>query len=185
MTHLELLEATTQVFHRLGLRYLVTGSTATILYGEPRFTNDLDVVVDLPEEAVPVLCREFPSPDFYLSEPAAIEAVRGRRQFNIIHPTSGLKIDVIVASDSDFDRSRLSRGRMLPVVSSGSVWVASPEDVIVKKLQYFREGGSDKHVRDIVGVLRIRGEEIDHTYLEKWIAHFGLEHEWQQIVDAA
>jgi hypothetical protein len=158
---------------------------ATIAYGEPRFTNDIDVVVDLPAEKVAALCAAFPEDQFYLSAAAVTEAVRRRHQFNILHPTSGLKVDVIVAGDSEFDRSRLQRGLRLPVLPDRTVSFASPEDVILKKLVYYREGGSEKHLRDIAGVLRVGGERLDRNYLLEWVVRLDLGDLWQLTLDRA
>ena len=153
----DLLRYTADVLDRVGLTYLVTGSTATIAYGEPRFTNDLDIVLDLPADRTAAFCAGFPPPDFYLSADAVADAVRTGFQFNVIHPASGLKIDFILLTTTAFDASRRSRGRQLPVLADRSVAFASPEDVILKKLLYFREGGSEKHLRDIAGVVRVQG----------------------------
>ena len=87
----ELLRFVVSVLERLGLRYFVTGSTATIFYGEPRFTNDIDIVVELPAERVDEFCRQFPEDDFCVSTAAADAAVERHSMFNIIHPRSGLK----------------------------------------------------------------------------------------------
>jgi hypothetical protein len=179
----DLLRYLAENFERLGLTYLVTGSMATIVYGEPRFTNDIDVVVDLPAEKVPVFCLAFPQDQFYLSEAAVVEAVKHRHQFNILHPASGLKVDVIVASDADFDRTRLQRGLRLDVMPDRTVWYASPEDVILKKMVYYREGGSEKHLRDIAGVLRVRGEQLDRNYLLEWAKRLDLGDIWQLILE--
>jgi hypothetical protein len=157
----ELLKHLSATLDRLEIPYLVTGSIASTTYGEPRFTNDIDVVVALKGSQEANLCAAFPSPDFYCSPEAVAQAVRDRFQFNIRHPASGLKVDVIVAGDSDFDRSRLSRGRRLPAGNDFETTFAAPEDVILKKLEYYREGGSEKHLRDIVGILKVQGERID------------------------
>lgn len=183
MEHTELLRFVVSVLERLGLRYFVTGSTVTIFYGEPRFTNDIDIVVDLPERAVAELCRQFPEDDFYVSQDAASEAVRRRAQFNIIQPRSGLKVDVIVPSASEFNRARFSRARR---VQAGEDWDASfssPEDAIVKKMEFFRDGGSDKHLRDITGVLKTSASEIDLAYIDRWATTLGLTAIWQTILD--
>jgi hypothetical protein len=90
MEQSELLRYLTKALERIGLRYFVTGSTATVFFGEPRFTNDIDVVVDLPANKIPELCAAFPSPEFYLSEETVRRAVSRRGQFNIIQPSSGL-----------------------------------------------------------------------------------------------
>ncbi len=88
MEQSDLLRYVARVLEDMGLRYFVTGSTATIFYGEPRFTNDIDVVVDLPASRVAEFCRRFPESDFYVSEAAAHEAVLRKSQFNIIQPAS-------------------------------------------------------------------------------------------------
>src|SRR5205085_9129496 len=92
----DLIKLVNDVAERLGLRYFVTGSHATVAYGEARFTNDIDIVVDLGPSYVEAFCAAFPTGDFYLSRAAAAEAVANRGMFNIIHPASGLKIDIIV-----------------------------------------------------------------------------------------
>jgi hypothetical protein len=181
MEQSELLKYVSMTLERLGIPYLVTGSTATIAYGEPRFTNDLDVVVAMNPSQVPAFCAAFAAPKFYCSAQAVEQAVRDRFQFNILQPASGLKVDVILATDSEFDRSRLARGVRLIAAADVEVTFASPEDVIIKKLQYFHEGGSEKHLRDIVGVLKVQGERIDRTYLADWIARLSLQTEWQLI----
>ncbi len=178
----DLLRHACDVCERLKLDYLVTGSTATIAYGEPRFTNDIDIVVDLPPDQVADFCAGFPTPNFYYSLPAITEAVQQRHQFNVLHPASGLKIDFIVLTESEFDKSRRQRARLLKVLPDRTVAFASPEDVIIKKMLYFQEGGSDKHLRDIAGVLRIQGEAIDRGYIDTWAAKLGLTNIWQELL---
>ena len=91
----ELLTLLSRKLDELDIGYLVTGSMATIAYGEPRFTNDIDVVISLRLEDVTRFCEAFPMPEFYVSQDAVKVAVRDRRQFIIIHPASGLKVDGI------------------------------------------------------------------------------------------
>lgn len=179
----ELLHFLAGVLDRLQLPYFVTGSTVTIFYGEPRFTNDIDVVVDLPASMAATFCRQFPEDEFYVDEVAVRDAVRRRSQFNIIHPRSGLKIDVMIPEASDFNRSRFARARR---VRAGDDWDASfatPEDAIIKKMEYFREGGSEKHLRDITGVLKTSGADIDKDYIERWAATLALMDLWQAILE--
>ncbi len=177
-----LLRYARSVCDRLELIYFVVGSTATIAYGDPRLTNDIDIVVDLPAEKVDSFCDAFSGEEFYVSRQAVRAAVAKPFQFNVIHSTSGLKIDFIVLSDSDFDRSRSERRRQLPVLDDGPTWFASPEDVILKKMVYFEEGGSDKHLRDITGVLKLQGDRLDRAYVVKWAQLLGVEAIWQSIV---
>jgi hypothetical protein len=167
---------------RLKVRYLITGSMATIIHGEPRFTNDIDVVVELPAERVDDFCVAFPSPEYYCPKQAVVEAVRDRFVFNILHPASGLKVDVFIAADDDFDRSRLQRAVRLRGGPDFDAWFASPEDVILKKLVYYQEGESEKHVRDILGVLKLQGDKVDRGYIEEWAARLGVVDTWRQVL---
>lgn len=105
----DLLRLAAQKLDELGIDYFVTGSMASILYGEPRFTNDVDIVIHLTIENAAKLCDAFPEPDFYVSDEAAREATKSFSQFNVIHPVSGMKIDFVVADRSDFNVERFTR----------------------------------------------------------------------------
>ena len=181
MEQSDLLRHVARVIEGLGLRYFVTGSTVTIFYGEPRFTNDIDVVVELPEPRIAEFCRQFPEEEFYLSQAAAHDAVRRKAQFNIIHPASGLKVDVIVPEPSPFNESRFARVRRVHAGEDFEACFASPEDAIIKKMDYYREGGSEKHLRDIAGVLKTGGEQIDRAYISRWVGEMGLGDIWTKI----
>ena len=178
----ELLRLLVGILERLQLRYFVTGSTVTIFYGEPRFTNDIDVVVALPESLATLFCQQFPEAEFYIDEGAVRDAIRHRSQFNIIHPPSGFKIDVIIPEASEFNRSRFNRARRVRAGDDWEASFASPEDAIIKKMEYFRNGGSEKHLRDITGVLRTSGIDIDRDYIELWATDLGLLDIWKAIL---
>ncbi len=175
----DLLRTVVEVCEKIGIPYFVTGSTATIAYGEPRFTNDIDIVISLTSEQAEAFCKEFNGDDFYLSQSAVLSAVKHRKQFNLIHPASGLKADFMVAPESSFNRSRMSRVRELPILENKSVRFASPEDAILMKLKYFQEGQSDKHIRDIRSVLKIQGDRIDYAYLDDWVSQLSVTTEWK------
>ncbi len=179
----DLLRITVEACDRLELTYLVTGSTASIAYGEPRFTNDIDIVIGLPPDKVDVFCDAFPDSEFYLSREAVQTAVRDAFQFNLIHPASGLKIDFIVLTTSEYDRSRVARRHSLPALDGQDVCFASPEDVIIKKMVYYREGESPKHLRDIGGIMRVQGVELDRDYVADWAKQFGVDDVWLRIVE--
>jgi hypothetical protein len=167
----------------LGVRYAVVGSMASTLYGDLRITNDIDVVIDLPLEKVQAFCAEFPDPEFYLSRPAVESAVRKRFQFNIIHPSSGLKVDCFIVGSEAFDQQQLTRAVATP--REGGAYVvrfAAPEDVIIKKLEYFRLGGSEKHIRDICGMLKAQGDRIDRDYIQEWAGEMGLTEIWKAVL---
>jgi hypothetical protein len=178
----DLLRFVIEALERIGLRYFVTGSMATIFFGEPRFTNDIDIVVDLPTGKIHEFCSAFPAPEFYLSEETVHRAVSGRGQFNIIQPSSGLKVDIMVPADSLFNRSRFARAtRVRPEPGVDAIF-SSAEDVILKKLEAYREGGSEKHLRDIGGVVRITSDHLDRAYIEQWADRLGVADIWQEIL---
>jgi hypothetical protein len=183
MDSYELLLFAARKLDEMQVAYLVTGSMATMTYGEVRFTNDVDIVADFREEHVDAICEAFPTPEFYCSRPAVEDAIRRRFQFNVIHPTSGLKIDFMVPREDPFNESRLSRGQQIQLDDDGNAArFASAEDAILKKLQYFQEGGSEKHLRDILGVLAVQGDTLDISYLRKWAAHLNVADELEQVL---
>jgi hypothetical protein len=167
---------------RLNIPYAVVGSAASMSYGEPRSTQDLDIVIDPTEPAVLALCAAFSDPEFYVSEAAARDAVRNRRQFNVIHSRSAFKIDFLVVRNTPWSRSQLSRRRRAPLFQDLLADTASPEDVILGKLQYFREGESHKHLRDITSMLTTSGDLIDHEEIARWAEQLGVLDTWQAIL---
>lgn len=177
----ELMEIVAQFFESHGVHYHVVGSMASMAYGEPRFTNDVDMVAEMSIDNVGDLCEAFSAPEFYLSETAIRDAIIRRGQFNIIHPSSGMKVDVIVPKDSEFARSEKARVRRISSPGEYSVWFGSPEDVILYKLQFYQRGGSEKHLRDIAGMIKLLRERIDLAYIEAWVRKLGVSTEWDLI----
>jgi hypothetical protein len=179
----ELLHRVTAALEELDIPYLVTGSMATIAYGEPRFTRDIDVVVRIQKRDIERLRSAFPEEEFYLSTTAVLEALEHTGQFNVLHPRSGLKIDFMVAGSGEFDESRFGRSRRLQIGPSSAAVFAAPEDVVIKKLEYYREGESEKHLRDIVGVIKVTGHELDRKYIEEWVRRLDLETVWRHVLE--
>jgi len=177
----ELLRFAVEALNNLGLRFLVTGSIATVIYGEPRFSNGIDLVVILAADRIEELCRSFPQPEFYISPDSVRQAVERRSQFNIIHPASGLKLDVMVPAETPFNRSRFERGRQIKLMPDLEVPFAAPEDVIIKKVEYYRQGGSEKHLRDIAGILKVSGDQVDRTYIADWAERLDLDGIWSAL----
>lgn len=179
----ELLKYLVNAFEKLKIRYLITGSIASMFYGEPRFTNDIDVVADIKEKHIPDLLKLFSEDEFYLSDDAIRDAIINQYQFNIIHPASGLKVDIVIFKDDDFDKSRFSRLRRVSPVEETHANLASPEDVIIMKMRYYKEGESEKHLRDIASILKISGEDIDRNYIQFWARRFDILDIWKAILD--
>lgn len=178
----ELLQKIVAVFEKLKIPYLVTGSVASMAYGEPRLTNDIDIVAEIKEQHIRDLLLEFPIDEFFVTAEMIKEAIRGPGQFNIIHPASGLKVDVIIKQGTPFDNSRFRRIQRIYPSDSYQADFASPEDVIIKKMEYYKEGGSEKHLRDIAGILKISGEAVDRNYISGWVERLGLTEIWDAIL---
>jgi len=177
----ELLQKVVSVFERLGIPYLITGSVAAMAFGEPRLTNDIDIVAAIDEKHIKDLVMGFPSDEFYISEEMVREAIHRQGQFNIIHPGSGIKVDVILKQDTAFDNSRFERLHRIYPAESYQANFAAPEDVIIKKMEYYKAGGSEKHLRDITGILKISGETVDWDYITKWAKRLDLTEVWGAV----
>ncbi len=166
--------------NRVGIRYVVTGSVAAIFYGEPRLTHDVDLIVFLTAVEAKVLADCFPASEFYLPplEAISLEALREQRgHFNIIHHETGFKADIYLVGRDEMNTWALQSGR--PISFEGEpVRVAPPEYVILRKLEYYREGGSEKHLRDIRSIVAGIGGQLDRGLIQKWIHRRGLEAEW-------
>jgi len=176
-------QTVTEALETLDVPYFITGSMASAWYGEPRLTLDIDIVVIIAGDKIEAICGKFPAPEYYCSEVAVRQAVLSRRQFNVIQTTTGWKVDFMVSKNSEFDKSRFERRQRHNWSGVVEAWFSSPEDVIVKKLDFFREGGSEKHLRDIAGVLKVQADRIDETYIETWIAKLNLQPEWKLVKD--
>ncbi len=173
--------------NRLGIRYIVGGGVAAILYGEPRFTNDLDLVVFLRHSDIPRLIEAFPAPEFYVPPPEVIAAEIERPekgQFNLIHADTGFKADIYTTGRDDFNAWAFRNvGRI--EFTGETITLAPPEYVIVRKLEFFREGGSDKHLRDIRTMLNVSPQRINQADLAEWVRRRGVEAEWRKVKEAS
>lgn len=178
----ELLRYTIDALEALGISYLIGGSLASSTYGEPRLTNDIDMLVDLRPEHVPGLLVRFDPNEFYLDKEAVDQAITDNGQFNIIHPSSGYKIDLFVGGRDPFTVSELKRRRRLEAPDGAHAFFASPEDIILKKMEYFKMGESERQFRDIVGILRVQGNQLDRNYIRHWASELGLTDVWEAIL---
>jgi hypothetical protein len=161
--------------------YMITGAAASIIYGEPRLTNDLDLVLDLKKADIRKFVQVFPLEEFYCppEEVIIIEIGRPLRgHFNLIHHETGFRADVYLSGKDNLHHWGLANKKPVPVEDQ-VVWVAPGEYVILRKLEYYREGRSDKHLRDIAGMLEISGTQINTAWLEERVAERQLQMEWQ------
>ena len=165
----------------LGLPYMITGGAAAIVYGDPRLTNDLDVVIAMRPADAAVVAAAFEAADTYVPpvEVLEIEAARQTHgHFNVIHGPTSLRADVYIAGADPLHAWGLARRRTLRV-GDLDVSLAPPEYVIVRKLEYAAQGGGDRHLRDISRMLERRLAPIDDAVVEEFAAARGLLALWR------
>lgn len=164
----------------LKLPYMVVGSFACIAYGMVRDTRDVDIVLTMTVQDSSRVAAAYPLEEFYCPYPETLVAEASRTRsghFNVIHHDTGFRADFYLAASDPLDRWAFQHRRRFPV-DGEPIWVAPPEHVIVNKLEFFREGGSDKHLRDIRIMLKFT--EVDAPLLEAEIARRGLGESWRQ-----
>lgn len=181
----DLIELFIEPLHEWGIDpYMVSGSVASIEYGEPRATLDVDIVVLLKTASVEKLPRAFSEPDYYCPPTDILfsEISRpSRGHFNVIHVPSGMKADFYPSKNHPlFNWAFQNRRKML--ILGRDVWLSPPEYVILWKLEFFREGAGDKHLRDIRGMLAVSSEELDIEFISKWADTLDLRSAWEKCL---
>jgi hypothetical protein len=172
--------AVIQKLEEQGIPYMVVGSVAAMIYGEPRLTHDLDLVIDIFPKDASKLVSLFSQEEFYCPPLEVLRSeIVSRGQFNLIHHESGLRFDFMIRKETEHALGEFARRRKTPFWQGCEVYVASAEDVILKKLDFFRQGGSEKHIRDIRGILA--ETPVDEPYLKDWISRLGLSVQWEKI----
>lgn len=156
---------------------MLTGSYASSLHGTPRATQDLGLVIAPTRSQLAALLKLLPDPKYYVSPEAAFDALAHRGQFNVIDFATGWKIDFIVVKDRDFSRREFAR-RQVQDLDGLSFPVASPEDVVIAKLEWAKLGESERQIEDAAGILRLQGPLLDTAYVEQWVSELGLQVQW-------
>ncbi len=159
----------------LNIDYMISGSMASMYYGEPRLTHDVDIVVDI-DLLTALSIQNLLMDEFYGSEEGIRDAISNRTMINIIHHESGLKIDFWILTDSEFDKSRFKR-RVQHNIARRDYFFSSAEDTILIKLLWMRESNHSKHIDDVKSIVRIFPGNLDNNYLKLWIEKLGLERE--------
>lgn len=168
---------------RLALPYCITGSVAASVYGEPRLTADIDIVLLLDARDLLALRSAFPESAYYVppDETLRLEIARSSRgMFNLIHHASQFKADIYLAARDPLHAWALEHRRRISLPGGGA-WIAPPEYVILRKLEYLREGGSDKHVRDVRYILA--ATPIERAFVESEVKRLGLAEQWRRCAE--
>jgi hypothetical protein len=164
-----------QAIEAAGGQYFVGGSLASSLQGEPRATNDIDIVLELPIGPIPAVVTALGA-DFEIDTDMLRDALRSSSSCNIFYLPSVMKVALFGRGSSDYDEAEFARRRPVSVGSGETLIVKSSEDTVVKKLLWYRQGGgvSDRQWRDVVEVLRVSGPAMDLGYMDGWARRLGL-----------
>lgn len=173
-----------------GVEYLIGGAIAEWAWGEPRATQDLDIVINLPVKSVGKFSKELEKRNMLVPADVILDTLvedRADIPLNAIHMYSGLKADLYLMRDGDLLRQSAFHRRQLvdygPPI--GKVYVHSPEDLILYKLMYLGLSGQPKHARDIAAILRAKKDKLEFGYIEEWVTQLGLSAVWKEIQDSA
>jgi len=160
-----------------GVPYMLTGSFASAFHGAPRTTHDIDIVIAPNLGSLNALLAQFPDDSYYASRDAALAAYGSEGLFNVIDFASGWKVDFIIRKSRPFSVTEFERRREVALLGT-NLFVASPEDVVIAKLEWAHISESERQIRDVAGILRTQGKALDFQYLERWIGQLGLQAEW-------
>ena len=167
-----------EVLETTGIPYMVTGSFASSYHGVPRASHDIDIVAAPDEEQIRRLVGRLPSKEYFVDLDSALDALACESMFNIIDLTTGWKVDVIIRKSRDFSRREFDR--RIPARLFGlDIVLASQEDVVLSKLEWAKQGRSERQIEDVAAVLKRCWGTLDQDYLLEWILDLGLQAEWE------
>ncbi len=185
MSQSELLKKVVAALEATGTPYMLSGSYASSLQGEPRLTHDIDLVVAITPSQARSLLLEFPAPDYYLDGNAVAEAIERKGQFNLLDVRSGDKVHFWLLGDEPFDQSRFAR-RYVEEFEGQRLHVSRPEDTILMKLHWAElSGGSEKQFGDARSVYELQQNSLDLSYLEQWAKSLGVTTLWERLKNEA
>jgi hypothetical protein len=177
MSITEVFHAITVALENAGIEYMLVGSFASTRYSSPRSTQDIDLVISATPAQLQTLTQDLSQKNYYVELEAALEAQRQESLFNIMDRNTGWKIDLIFRKSTTFGLEEFKRRRKIELHGL-PVFVASPEDVIIAKLQWAKLGASQRQIEDVAAVLKVLGRELDMAYLEKWVFELEVGEQW-------
>lgn len=181
MSQLELLKKTLSVLDAHNIEYMLVGSFVSSLYGEPRSTQDIDMIVSINRNHIANLIREFPPPKYYLDEELIQLAIENEKMFNLLDTEEGDKIDFYIQKKESYEIEKFQR-RIKKSFLGMQVYFLSAEDLILSKLVWSKKSGySEKQFHDVKGVLRVQMANLDYPYIERKVIELKLEELWERL----
>lgn len=173
------------VLDEIGIPYMVVGGFAAINYGEPRFTADVDIVIEMQANQISRFVKAFSPPAYYVSEDAIRDSLQRRYPFNVIEPATGAKIDLVPLPRDVFTRLAFQRRQILEYDEDlhRSAYFITPEDIVLAKLMAYRDTGSEKHLRDVRGVLLIQWGQLDLDAIRRGANGAGVLEQLEQLFE--
>jgi hypothetical protein len=166
----------------LEIPYMVAGSFASSFHGKPRTTHDADIVIDPAPATLDQLVALCAAGGFYVDLDTARDALRRRRQFNLIETASAFKLDLIIRKDRPFSREEFQRRRLVALSEHTRLAMASAEDTILAKLEWAKSGGgSERQLSDVRGILEVQRGRLDLEYIERWARELDTWDLWQDV----
>ncbi|MBA3395239.1 MAG: hypothetical protein H0T89_21505 [Deltaproteobacteria bacterium] len=173
-----LLQTIVMALDAFGIAHMVVGSFASTFHGVPRTTQDLDLVIDPTEQQLELLLAALPPDRFYVDPDVAREALRRRTMFNVIEMLTAWKLDLVICKARPFSLEEMRRREVVSIMAI-AVNIATAEDTIIAKLEWSKASGSERQLEDVAGILRVRGENLDRAYIQRWVDELGLAAQWQ------
>lgn len=167
----------------LGISYFIAGGVATIVHGQPRYTLDLDLVVEIARVDLPSLVTALEAQRFYCPPGAVEELQAGQGSIlNVVQMDLALAADISLAGSSDFDQAKMQRRQLIDFAET-QAWFISPEDLILSKLLW--KSDSEKQQRDVLGVMKVQEDLLDLDYLRSWADRLGLAELLDRLLQAS
>lgn len=163
--------------------YMIAGSVSSSFYGKPRSTQDVDMIIDPIRSALENFINILGS-NYYISRPAAIDALERRSMFNIIDTTNGWKVDLIIRKLRPFSQEEFNRRRPAELMGINA-WVLSPEDSILSKLEWTMTRESTIQLQDALNVLIMQWHVLDFEYLNRWARELGVNRDLEILIEQA
>ncbi len=167
-----------------GIPYMLTGSLASSMYGIPRATNDIDVVIAPTRPQLRAFVQLMQRAGLTVHDETALMALRNRTQFNVIDFRRGWKVDLIIQKDREFSAAEFKRKEMHEVEGM-RLSLATPEDVVLAKLEWAKLSPSEQQIEDVVGIIKMQRDTLDYSYISRWVEVLGVQQQWATATERA